>query len=169
MTQDSESVVMPRDQQRQLDAEQLMDAAGTLSRCGYGEDAEEVRAIALRLATGPFVREELRNEVKRLISEHVAACLRMSSGGVIPTLLHPGPTADAIIAALAAAPSTSVREEETIVQLARRIEAALCSDGERTPGSMWASDRGREQMMICARVAFAALVPSTDEEAGHAR
>jgi len=60
MTQDSESVVVPRDQQRQLDAEQLMDAAGTLSRCGYGEDAEEVRAIALRLAAAPStsVREE---------------------------------------------------------------------------------------------------------------
>ena len=60
MTQDSGSVVVPRDQQRQLDAEQLMDAAGTLSRCGYGEDAEEVRAIALRLAAAPStsVREE---------------------------------------------------------------------------------------------------------------
>lgn len=70
MTQDSESVVVPRDQQRQLDAEQLMDAAGTLSRCGYGEDAEEVRAIALRLAAAPStsVREErLRYQAEFLV------------------------------------------------------------------------------------------------------
>jgi len=74
MTQDSESVVVPRDQQRQLDAEQLMDAAGTLSRCGYGEDAEEVRAIALRLAAAPStsVREDHVRDAPQLI-DHSAA------------------------------------------------------------------------------------------------
>ena len=122
MTQDSESVVVPRDQQRQLDAEQLMDAAGTLSRCGYGEDAEEMRAVALRLAAAPStsVREEVAGALER------------------------------------AAKVADVEER-----------SAIDAFREEATADMRAYRRGRAEAGQCIALAIRALVPSTDEGKRH--
>ena len=140
MTQDSESVVVPRDQQRQLDAEQLMDAAGTLSRCGYGEDAKEVRAIALRLAAAPStsVREEGAVTSDSEDYRHTFYGILNAQGSFWTPLAFDGPEA-----------------------AKKHIENFWRGDAVKREQCL------RTHRIVPVRVRLAALVPSTDEGKRH--